>query len=108
VAQLFLWKWECQSSRRDGLFRTSLKQTVKRKECVCDTMKYTTLRIPWRDIIFLNVLDPTEDKSDDKRGSFYDELERVFDQFPKYDMEIVLGDVNAKLKSEDIFKPKRR
>jgi exonuclease III len=71
-------------------------------------MKYTTLRIPWRDIIFLNVLDPTEDKSDDKRGSFYDELERVFDQFPKYDMEIVLGDVNAKLKSEDIFKPKRR
>jgi exonuclease III len=39
------------------------------------------------------------------KGSFYEELEHVFDKFPKYHMKILLGDVNAKVDSEDIFKP---
>jgi hypothetical protein len=29
----------------------------------------------------------------------------VFDKFPKYHMEIMLGDFNAKVGREDIFKP---
>jgi hypothetical protein len=40
------------------------------------------------------------------KDSFYEELERVFDRFPKYHMKIVLGDFNAKVGKEDIFKPK--
>jgi hypothetical protein len=39
------------------------------------------------------------------KDSFYEELEPVFDQFPKYHMTILLGDFNAKLGREDIFKP---
>jgi endonuclease/exonuclease/phosphatase family metal-dependent hydrolase len=39
------------------------------------------------------------------KDSFYDELERVFDKFPKYRMKILLGDFNAKVGREDIFKP---
>jgi hypothetical protein len=38
------------------------------------------------------------------KDSFYEELERVFDKFPKYDMKILLGDLNAKVGREDIFK----
>jgi hypothetical protein len=37
--------------------------------------------------------------------SFYEELERVFDKFPKHHMKILLGDFNAKVGREDIFKP---
>jgi hypothetical protein len=48
---------------------------------------------------------PTEDKCDDKKDSFYEELEGVFDQIPKYHMKILLGDCNAKVGREDIFKP---
>jgi endonuclease/exonuclease/phosphatase family metal-dependent hydrolase len=48
---------------------------------------------------------PCEDTSDDIKDSFYEELERVFDQFPRYDMKILLGDFNAKVGREDIFKP---
>jgi endonuclease/exonuclease/phosphatase family metal-dependent hydrolase len=39
------------------------------------------------------------------KHSFYEELERVFDKFPKYHMKILLGDFNAKVAREDIFKP---
>jgi hypothetical protein len=48
---------------------------------------------------------PYEDTSDDIKDSFYEELGRVFDQFPRYDMKIPLGDFNAKVGREDIFKP---
>jgi hypothetical protein len=37
--------------------------------------------------------------------SFYEELECVFDKFPKYHMKILLGDFNAKVGREGIFKP---
>jgi hypothetical protein len=39
---------------------------------------------------------PTEDKIDDMKGSIYEQLERVFDKFSKYNMKILLGDLNAK------------
>jgi hypothetical protein len=35
------------------------------------------------------------------KDSFYEELERVFDKFPKYHMKILLGDFNAKVGEED-------
>jgi hypothetical protein len=59
-------------------------------------MSYITQRSRWSDIIILNVHAPSEDKSDNKKDSFYGEMERVLDQFSKYHMEILLGDFNAK------------
>jgi hypothetical protein len=41
----------------------------------------------------------------DIKDSFYEELKQVFDQIPRYCMEILLGDFNAKVGREDIFKP---
>jgi hypothetical protein len=51
-------------------------------------MSYITLRDRWCDSIVLNVHAPTEDKCDDTKESFCEELEGVFDQFPKYHMKI--------------------
>jgi ATP-dependent exoDNAse (exonuclease V) alpha subunit len=55
--------------------------------------------------VVLNVHVPTEDKIDEVKDSFYEELERTFNKFPKYHMKILLGDLNAKVGREDIFKP---
>jgi hypothetical protein len=38
-----------------------------------------------------------EDNSNDVKDSFYEELGHVFDQFPTYNMKILLGDFNAKV-----------
>jgi len=38
---------------------------------------------------------PGEEKSDDSKDSFYEELEQVFDNFAKYHMKILLGNFNA-------------
>jgi hypothetical protein len=46
-----------------------------------------------------------EDTSDDTKDSFYEEIGRVFDQFQRNDMKILLGDFSAKVCREDILKP---
>jgi endonuclease/exonuclease/phosphatase family metal-dependent hydrolase len=46
----------------------------------------------------------TEDKDDDMKDSFFEELEEVFDQFPRYHMNILMGDFNVQVGREDIFK----
>jgi hypothetical protein len=68
-------------------------------------MSYIILRGRWCNIIVVNMHAPCEDTSDDIKDSFYEEVGRVFDQFPRYDMKILLGDFNAKVGREDIFKP---
>jgi exonuclease III len=76
---------------------------VKRVEFVSERMSYITVKSHWCDIV-LNVHAPTEDKDDDINDSFYKEPEQVFDQFPRYLMKILLGDFNAKVGNDDIFK----
>jgi hypothetical protein len=39
------------------------------------------------------------------KDSFYEELECVFDKFPKYHMKILVVHFNVKVDREDIFKP---
>jgi len=39
------------------------------------------------------------------KDSFYEELDWVFDHFPKYHMKMLLGDFHAKMGRENIFKP---
>jgi hypothetical protein len=46
-------------------------------------MSNLILRGHWCDTIALNFRASTEDKIDDMKDSFYDELERIFDEFPK-------------------------
>jgi hypothetical protein len=53
------------------------------QQFVSDRMSYITLRGRWCDIIVINAHAPTEDKCDDTKDSFHEELEGVFDQFPK-------------------------
>jgi exonuclease III len=80
---------------------------VRRVEFISDRMSYIILRGRWCDIV-LNVHAPCEDKGDDEKDSFYGELGRVFDQFPRYDMKIILGDIIAKVGRENIFNSRKR
>jgi hypothetical protein len=51
---------------------------VGRVEFVSDGMSYIILRGHWSNIIVLIVHAPCEDKSDNVKDSFYDELGRAF------------------------------
>jgi hypothetical protein len=52
----------------------SIVSVVRRVEFISDRMSYMILRGRWCNIIFMNVHAPREDKSDDVKDSFYEEL----------------------------------
>jgi len=78
---------------------------VKRIEFVSDTFSYIMLRGRCHNIIVVNVLAPSEEKSEESKDSVYEELELVFGYFLKYHTKMLLGDFNAKVGRENIFKP---
>jgi hypothetical protein len=86
-----------------GFFvHNSIISLVTRIEFVSDGMFYIRLK-GQSDIIVLSVKAPTEDKV--IKDSFYEDLEQVFDQFPRYYMKILMGHFNGKVGWEDISKP---
>ena len=82
-----------------------IKSAVKKVEFISDRLSYLVLKGRWCDIVVINAHAPTEEKDDHIKDSFYEELEHTFDQFPRYHMKILLGDFNAKVGREDIFRP---
>jgi hypothetical protein len=82
-----------------GLFlHNKIVSTDKRVESVNDRMPYIIPRGRWCDSIVLSVQAPTEDKSDDIKDSSYEELEHLFDNFPNYHLDILLGDEIGKVR----------
>ena len=69
---------------------------VKRVEFVSDRFSYIVLGGRWLNTNVVNVPAPSEGKSDKSKDSFYEELEQVFDHFPKYYMKILLGILTQK------------
>jgi len=60
-----------------------IASAVKRVEFVSDRLSYIVLRVRWCNIMVLNVHAPSEEKRDEEKDGFYEELEQVFDHFPK-------------------------
>jgi hypothetical protein len=79
--------------------------SVKRVEFVNDKVSYINVKGRWNKIIVPNVLAPSEEKRDESKDSFYEELEQVFYHFPKCHMKILLGKFNTKVGRENTFKP---
>jgi hypothetical protein len=78
---------------------------VKRVELVSDRILYITPKCQWCDDIVLNVNTETKYESDYTKDSFYKKLEHIFDQFPNYNMKILLEYFNEKVGREDNFTP---
>jgi hypothetical protein len=85
--------------------RKRIISAVKRVDSGSDGMSYIILRDGWCGIFVLYDHAPTGYRADDVKGSSYQEIERVFDKFPKYRMKILLGDFNDKVSREVILKP---
>ena len=55
-------------------------------------------------ITLINAYAPTEDKTEEIKEQFYDDLQYMVDKVPKSVLIIILGDVNAKLGKESAYR----
>lgn len=59
----------------------------------------------YSEISIINVHSPTEEKEDEEIEQFYEEIDGIYNQIPRYDVKIIIGGFNAKLEREEIYKP---
>ncbi|XP_023311516.1 craniofacial development protein 2-like [Anoplophora glabripennis] len=46
-----------------------------------------------------------EEKEEEEKEEFYERIEGVYNKIPRYDVKMVIGDFNAKIGKEEIYKP---
>jgi len=76
-----LWERKRKSIGNRNFVHHGIKPAVKGVQFVSDRVSYINLRGRWFNIIVPNVHALSEEKSDDPRDNFYEELEEVFDHF---------------------------
>ncbi|XP_060516487.1 craniofacial development protein 2-like [Cylas formicarius] len=69
--------------------------------------RISTLRIRdrWYNYTLISTHAPTEDKDEEVKDEYYEQLEQTISAVPKQDMLIILGDLNAKVGREEAFRP---
>lgn len=82
-----------------------LLQHVKHFELVSDRICYMCIADKSGDLILICVYAPTEIGSNDEKEVFYEELERTYDKLPNHCTKICLGDFNAQVGNETMYKP---
>jgi len=53
----------------------------------------------------INVHAPHNESSETDEDDYYELLAKTYDELPAYDIKVVLGDFNAKVGKEEMFKP---
>ncbi|XP_070509045.1 craniofacial development protein 2-like [Chironomus tepperi] len=72
---------------------------------VSDRLCVLRIKGKFFNISIINVYAPTNERPDDEKDAFYSQLERTYDNCPRSDIKIVIGDVNAQIGREKTFKP---
>jgi exonuclease III len=101
--------YSCQ--KKSHTFGTGFIVSKKIKHLILDfqakSHKICRLRITGKFFNFslLRAHFPTEDKADEKKDSFYGELDEIYGECLKRDCKIIIGDMNAKVGKEQIYRP---
>lgn len=78
---------------------------IKKFEAVNERICYIHIAGHKFDLILINCYAPTEEKDEEEKSAFYEEVERIFDSLPRYCIKVTVGDFNAQVGKEVMFRP---
>lgn len=81
-----------------------LKQAITQFKAVDERLCAIRIQTMFFNMWMINVHAPTENKEEETKEEFYLKLERLYDSLPTNDIKIVVGDMNAKIGKENIYK----
>ncbi|XP_058120479.1 craniofacial development protein 2-like [Anopheles ziemanni] len=80
------------------------KSAVIDFKAINDRLCYLRMRGKFHNISLINVHAPTEDKDEEEKDLFYGRLAKLYESCPRYDVKIILGDFNAKVGRESMYR----
>lgn len=96
---------QCRDFGTAFLLKAKHKQSVLSFEPLSERMCKLRLKGKFCNITAISTHAPTEDKDDDVKDAFYEDLRRAVESTPKHDALLLLGDFNAKVGREDYCRP---
>ncbi|KAL4112938.1 hypothetical protein QTP88_016652 [Uroleucon formosanum] len=81
-----------------SVIKNSILQNVVRFEPINDRICYGELKGKWFNILLINCYAPTEEKSEEIKNAFYEELDRIYDALPTGKPKIILDRDKARLR----------
>jgi exonuclease III len=86
------------------LVSKKLQSEITEFKAVTNRLCKIRMRGRYRKISIINVHCPTEEKEYEEKEKFYEEIEKVYNGIPKYDVKMIIGDFNAKIGKEEIYR----
>uniref|UniRef100_A0A182NDQ1 Endonuclease/exonuclease/phosphatase domain-containing protein n=1 Tax=Anopheles dirus TaxID=7168 RepID=A0A182NDQ1_9DIPT len=81
-----------------------LKSEIIGFEAINDRLCTLRMRGKFYNISLINVHAPTEDKEEEEKDLFYGRLAKTIKSRPRHDLIIILGDFNAKIGREPVYR----
>lgn len=86
------------------LVSEKMKSTIIGFNAISERLCALRVRGKFTNISLINVHGPTEESSDEEKETYYEQVERALNACPRYDVKIILGDLNAKIGREPVFR----
>uniref|UniRef100_A0A8D8TV43 Craniofacial development protein 2 n=1 Tax=Cacopsylla melanoneura TaxID=428564 RepID=A0A8D8TV43_9HEMI len=83
----------------------SIMEAVKDFKSISNRISYLTISAQWFDVTLLCGHAPCEDADDAVKDEFYSQLEMTYNMIPRNHIKILLGDYNAKIGRERVYRP---
>ena len=83
------------------LMAKEVKNSLLEWEAISPRIITARFKSTGRNVTVINAYAPTNLAEDDKKDQFYEQLQAVFNKVPKRDLPILLGDMNAKIGSDN-------
>ncbi|XP_025421560.1 uncharacterized protein LOC112691510 [Sipha flava] len=99
---------KCNEQRQFGTgfaVHKSLIPNIREFKDINPRISLLTMKAHFFEITFINVHAPSEDKPQEEKDDFYVNLDLTLNALPQYRIKIVLGDLNAKIGKEAVFRP---
>ena len=85
------------------MFRNEIKKNILSFEPYNERLCKLRIKGKFNNLSIISVHAPTEEKAEEEKEKFYEDLQKIHNKIPKHDIVIIMGHLNAKIGKIDVY-----